>query len=135
MGRTGKASGIKFGDPPTTRGQSYDWSAIADDLRARPRDWALIFEADRHSLVSAIRNGGISALAPVQGFRSATANNTFDEESRRICDLWMMYDPDEDEHPADAPLCGAMTRKGYPCTVRGAERYGGRCFRHQEVNT
>lgn len=97
MARTGKASGIKFGEPPITRGQSYDWNAIAKDLRANPGEWALIFEGDRHSLVSAVRNGGITALSPAKGFGSRTTNNTHDDEGRRHCDLWMTYDPDLDQ--------------------------------------
>lgn len=132
MARTGKASGIKFGDPPSGRATSYDWPSIAEDLRGRPGEWAEVFTQDRHSLVSAIRNGGIPALAPSRGFASRTTNNVRDMGAR-ICDLWMMYDPAADNgEPPPSPRCGAMTKKGEPCQALGSPYYDGRCARHKE---
>lgn len=94
---TAKASSkVKFGTPPPGREPRYDWTAIAARLRARPGKWAQVFTNDRYSLVTSIYNGGTSALRKSKGFRLRTANN-HDEEGRRHCDLWLMYDPDLDQ--------------------------------------
>lgn len=84
-------SDIKWEDPPPGRFR-YDWTAIAQKLRERPGEWALIFERDRASLVTAIRINGIAAVAPAQGFECRTSNNTRD--SVRTCTLHMRYNPE-----------------------------------------
>jgi hypothetical protein len=89
----GKRPGIsKWQEPPPKR-QSYDWVTIADDLRARPMEWALIFKRDRTSLVNALRQGAITPLHPDLGFEIRSANNTRDEDERRVCDLYLRYNP------------------------------------------
>lgn len=69
----------------------YDWSAIADDLRADPNQWHLIFEQDRSSVAHAVRQGSIAAVRPSDGFEVTTRNNT--RGSPRLCDLYLMYVP------------------------------------------
>lgn len=79
----------------------YDWSTIADQLRANPNEWALVFEQDRASVVHTIRRGQITALRPVwserpddelaEGFEITTRNNTRGET--RMCDLYMRFVP------------------------------------------
>lgn len=99
--KKGAAAGIKFGTPPPRRQSPYDWTKIADTLRKHPgtsedpnSGWALVFEGDRTTLVTAIRNGGIAALRKEKGFEVRTANNT--TGSPRTCDLWLRYVPEND---------------------------------------
>lgn len=89
---------VKFGDPPPSAqgNHLYDWSAIADQLRARPEEWALVFTDDRNSLVTAIRLDGIAALRKSKGFQVRTRNNKRPEGLPRTCDLWMRYVPEFD---------------------------------------
>lgn len=93
--KTKGAAAIKFGTPPPAREVRYDWPAIADKLRARPEEWALIFTGDRTTLVTALRAGSIRALRPRAGFEVRTANNT--RGTPRTCDLWMRYVPAKNE--------------------------------------
>lgn len=95
---TPKRSGIKVADPPPRRSHNYDWGQIATELRARPNEWHLIFEGDRHSLVTALRLNGISALRKEKGFEIRTANNVRpkDPKERRTCDLYLRYNPAND---------------------------------------
>jgi hypothetical protein len=83
--------GISGWQEPPPRRSTYDWAAIADELRSRPNDWALIFKGDRTSLVNALRQGGITALHPDLGFEIRTTNNT--REQPRICDLYLRFNP------------------------------------------
>ncbi len=95
---------VKFGDPPPSAqgNHLYDWSAIADQLRARPEQWALVFTDDKNSLVTAIRIDGIAALRKSKGFQVRTRNNKrpINEKTGkplpRTCDLWMRYVPELD---------------------------------------
>ena len=83
-------------DPPPPRGPSYDWASIADALRSKPGEWLKVFEEDRASLVTAIRQGSISALRPTRGFEVRTTNNNR-RESPRLCTLYVRYNPDADQ--------------------------------------
>lgn len=88
-----KSPGIAGWKNPPPKRQSYDWGKIANDLRARPMEWALIFKNDRTSLVNALRQGSITALHADLGFEIRTANNT--REPIRVCDLYLRYNPDK----------------------------------------
>jgi hypothetical protein len=90
-----KGAAVKFGTPPPQRKSPYDWDSIAEQLRKKPGEWALIFEGDKTSLVTAIRIDGIRALRPRKGFETRTTNNT--KGSPRTCDLWMRYNPEKDK--------------------------------------
>lgn len=79
--------------PKPVRGK-YDWTAIAEQLRQRPGEWAKIFDEDRSSLATAIRIKGIIALHPDKGFVVRTSNNT--RGNPRTCSLYLMYDPARD---------------------------------------
>ena len=93
---TRKKAAVKFGDPPPERKPApYDWPKIADKLRAKPGEWALIFKQDKASYATAIRIKGIKALHPDKGFEVRTENNVR-TPSPRICDLWMRYNPEKD---------------------------------------
>ena len=91
--RESKAPGISGWQEPPPKRQSYDWSRIADDLRKRPMEWALIYKQDRTSLVNALRQGAITPLHPELGFEIRTANNT--REAIRVCDLYLRFNPDK----------------------------------------
>ena len=81
------------------RSQRYDWSAIAEQLRKKPKQWAKVFEQDRDSLVTSIRINGIHALLPTKGFEVRTSNNhhvEIDGKQVRICSLYLRYNPDKD---------------------------------------
>lgn len=84
---------VTWENPPPSR-QRYDWSAIAQQLRERPMQWAKIFDADRASLATAIRIRGIQALLPEKGYEVKTANNTRD--TPRICTMYLRYNPEKD---------------------------------------
>lgn len=92
------SEGLGWVDPPPRR-PTYDWAAIADKARKRPRKPFLVFRQDRYSLVVAIRGGDIKALRPDKGFSVETRNNTNVrvKDSPRMCDLWVIYDPDKDQ--------------------------------------
>lgn len=82
---------VQFGEPPVkTR---YDWWAIAEQLRSRPGEWAMVFEGGLTSTVNAIRQGHVNAVRSDLGFEITTLNNT--REQPRTCDLWMRYNPDK----------------------------------------
>lgn len=97
---TKRKSSVKWGELPPPRNVNrtqYDWDQVARDLRAKPNTWAVVFEDDRLSLVTAIRNGGIAALREEKGFEVRTRGNYIPDDGRpRRCDLWMRYVPEHD---------------------------------------
>lgn len=101
---TRKKSGIKFEDPPPKREQRYDWAKIAAKLRDRPGEWALVFEHDLTSLVTAFSLGGLKDLPPDE-FEAQTSNNDRgrpasgdDPGIPRTCTLHMRYVGPNKEH-------------------------------------
>lgn len=80
---------VEFSDPPP-RPTQYDWTAIAEQLRGAPNQWALIFERDRTSIVNAIRQGNVADIQPADGFEVRTANNV---RHPRTCSLYLRYVP------------------------------------------
>lgn len=83
---------VTFTNPPEKRGR-YDWSAISEELRAHPREWAMIFEKDKTSIANAVRYGFVGSMHPALGFEYRTANNVRYPE--RVCTLYARYDPDK----------------------------------------
>jgi len=86
---------VKFTPPPPEREKRYDWDRIADVLRSRPGEWALIFEQDKASIASTIAQNDIRALRSDRGFEVRTSNNK--RTSPRTCDLYMRYVPEKDK--------------------------------------
>lgn len=85
-----KKSSLTFKEPPEKYHRNrYDWDQIADELRERPGEWAMIFEHGPTSLVSSIRLG-VRAL-PLDQFEVRTTDNT--KDSPRTCTLWLRYNP------------------------------------------
>jgi hypothetical protein len=85
-------------ETPPERPYRYPWEQIAEQLRARPMEWAKIFEQDRTSVVVAIRQGSITWVHPDLGFDVRTARNT--RQGTRRCDLYLRYNPERAELPA-----------------------------------
>lgn len=93
-----KKSAVKFVDevPPKARRQ-YPWREIADSLRARPGDWAVVAENLPSSVVWAINAGRIKHVHPERGFR-AKARETRRAGSERVTGkLYMVYESELDE--------------------------------------
>lgn len=91
---------VKFTEPPPDRRRRYDWKAIAQQLRDRPGEWAVVFTDDKTSLVNAIRQGNIPALHRDRGFTVRTTENV--PGPPRKCTLWAMYDPANDKERSKA---------------------------------
>ena len=94
---------VAFVAPPTR--VRYDWEKIADRLRRKPGEWALIFTQDRTSVVVAIRAGSVAPVHPALGFETTTRENRRNQP--RTCDLYMRFNPDSVD-----PLHEALRRKG-----------------------
>lgn len=84
-----KIDTVEWTPPPAS--VKYDWNSIAEQLRKRPMDYALIFRQGPVAVVNALRQGNIAALHPDLGFEVRTANNQ--REAPRLCDLWVRYNP------------------------------------------
>lgn len=89
-----KRSQVEWEEPPPARVKRYDWGEIAEQLRARPGEWAKVFENDKTSLVTAIRLNNIKPLRSTKGFETRTTDNT--RTSPRYCTLYMRYVPEND---------------------------------------
>ena len=91
---------ISWEDPPRARRDMNDWPSLARKLRTRPGQWAKVWDDGPISVVNAIRQGGIVALAPEKGFQARTRNNHVNEDGSRSCTLYLRYVPNEDD-PAE----------------------------------
>lgn len=82
---------ITFQEPPavTRPGRNPDakYVAIAETLKNRPNEWALILEKGHQTTAARIRTGRISAFRP-KGSYEATARNT-DEQGR--CQIYARF--------------------------------------------
>lgn len=78
-------------DPPVTIPR-YDWTAIAEQLRASPSVWFKVFEKDRISIVTAIRQGNIKALRKTDGFEVKSSNNN-KKVVPMTCSLYLRFNP------------------------------------------
>jgi hypothetical protein len=78
---------------------SFDWYAVADDLRAHPGQWLKIFDDRSIAIVNAIRQAEIRALRPVHrrgqpgfGFEVMTRNNKAGPP--RVCSMYLRWVPE-----------------------------------------
>lgn len=95
---------LRWEEPPATRrkggypqGLSKSrWADVADDLRARPGEWALIAEtavATNSGLATQIRMGQMVCFSPA---------GDFDAETRRkdgVRKVWAVYVGDDEDGP------------------------------------
>ena len=89
-----RISTIEWEAPLPVERTRYDWVKIAAQLRARPEEWAKVFEKDRTSIVNALRQGKVKALHPDLGFEVMTRRNV--RSPVRICSLYLRYVPSKD---------------------------------------
>jgi hypothetical protein len=87
-------TGVGFVDPPEPP-KRYDWEAIAKRCRRQPGKWFLVFEQDRQTLATTLRQDGASALQRRKGFEVRTVNNNINVRPR-VCDLYVRYVPELD---------------------------------------
>jgi hypothetical protein len=92
---TKKKSVVEFGDPPSKRESLYDWVAVARALRAKPGEWARVFEGGKVSTATAVKAGAIQAFRPISEWEFRTENNT--RTNPRTCDLWMRHVPSKEK--------------------------------------
>ncbi len=84
---------VRFSEPPPVREMKYDWTAIAQRLKRKPGEWALVYSDDKQTYAVAIRSGKIAALRKSDGFESRTAGN---DNINRTCALWVRFNPEAD---------------------------------------
>lgn len=94
---TTEQTGVWIDPPPVKRG-GYDWEAVASKVMKRPNKWYRVFQQDKVTYVVAMKAGHIGALKPRYGFTFQTRNNKRDPQ--RVCDLYIRYDPKQDERKA-----------------------------------
>lgn len=99
---TDPKSAVVFEEPPKAqRASPYDWEAIAKKLRRKPGSWAKVFDRDRVTRVTAIRNQDVAALRRDKGFEVRTRNNIreTDESGKevRYCTLYLRYVKENDK--------------------------------------
>lgn len=100
MGKKDPAVVVKFTSPPPKR-RNYHWAEVAEQLRQRPREWALVHTDLPSSTPWAVNAGRVSAVHPSLGFRTQSADGYEGVDGVRMTgSLYMMYDPDLDESRA-----------------------------------
>ncbi len=81
---------IKFQDPPPDgKGHSRKskWAGIAEELRSRPGEWALVGEQVSASMVTMIKSGRMAGMAA--GEFAAIGRNS--NNATRRCDVYARY--------------------------------------------
>lgn len=81
-------------DPPPRRDRRYHWEQIAAQLRAHPGEWAKVFDDDKNSIVTAIRQQKVKPMRSDVGIEIRTSNNVVHPVRR--CTLWARYVPESD---------------------------------------
>lgn len=97
---------VVFVDPPVAhpnpkpRGGAplnHPWDSIAEQLKARPGEWALCLR-DIHVHATNIRHGKIKAFQPAGAFQTRTVQtHKVDDKGRPTVDLYIKYTPLEEE--------------------------------------
>jgi hypothetical protein len=70
----------------------FNWAKIAEQLRADPMEWYVVFKDGRASVYEAVRQGNVADVHPDLGFETETFNNK--RTSPRTCDMYIRYNPD-----------------------------------------
>lgn len=84
---------IEFRDPPPDGRSSMDWEPIAEALRGRPGEWALVRTKSGASQAGAINNGRVAALRPIGAFRAISRS-----DGDGTCDIYARYVGETGEH-------------------------------------
>lgn len=106
MGKTKKAPAPKlvFKDPPPEK-RDYQWEAVAEQLRERPGEWALVHRDLPASVPWAVNAGRISHVHPDRGFQARSAGG-YDHETagrkptRYAAEMFLIYRPENDTSKA-----------------------------------
>lgn len=97
---------IKFGPLPerAPKGarRSRKWEKVAEDLRARPGEWALVDPSSRRSVTTQIKQGLLKSFAPAGSFDATTRGGDGSSRSVRV-QLYARYVGEvSDQKPADS---------------------------------
>lgn len=76
---------IRWEKPPKG-GRGRKWQKVADDLKSRPGEWALVAESASRTLAGNISNGLIVAFRPPRTFEGVGRVN----EDKSV-DVWARY--------------------------------------------
>lgn len=85
---------MRWETPPPAAGGNYDWTAIAEQLRANPGQWLRVFDEGPVSIANAIRQQEVAALRPrrrgnMSGFEVRTRNNR--PGPPKVCTLYLRW--------------------------------------------
>lgn len=93
---------VKFGEAPPEGRRRYPWEEIAEQLRKRPDEWAVVLEDIPAATAYKAKAGGVSAVHPSRGFEFTTEGNTRPESgTRMVAKLHMRYRPELDTRRAE----------------------------------
>lgn len=89
---------VKFGTEPEPARRDYRWRDIAEALKKRPGEWALVHKNLPASTPWAINAGRVKPVHPDRGFRTRTVGNrkVGVNETRMTEELHMVYQPELD---------------------------------------
>lgn len=90
-----KSGKVEFKDPAPFQRRQYPWRDIAEQLRAKPGQWALVLTDIPLSVVWARNAGRVKTVSPSRGFE-ATARKT-DKKRGVAGEVYMRYVPEQDE--------------------------------------
>ena len=80
---------LTWKEPETLRRQyrKHDWESIADSLRERPNEWAVVATECSHAYATNIRRGRLAPFAPEGSFEAVTKGN----EKGRAAELYVRF--------------------------------------------
>jgi hypothetical protein len=98
MGKGKAPVKIKFGEEPPPARRDYRWRDIAEALRKRPGEWALVHTDLPASTPWSINKGRVKPVHPDRGFRTRTVGNrrVGENQTRMTAELHMVYQPELD---------------------------------------
>lgn len=85
---------VRFGDlPPDKRSNQVKYLEQAEQLKARPGDWALVFEGVSQSTGNNVRKGTLAAFRPEGAFEVATRNQRRPDDGvgDSVVDVYVRY--------------------------------------------
>jgi hypothetical protein len=81
---------VEWADPPPgRRAQSEEWEAIAQELRSRPGQWAIVARGRSAETATRIKNGTLAAFRPAGTFEARTTGRKNASDQR--CDIYARY--------------------------------------------
>lgn len=81
---------VEWGDPPPDKAAaSAEWEAIAQELRTRPGQWAMIARDKTTETATRIKNGTLVSFRPAGSFEARTVGRK--NASAQRCDIYARY--------------------------------------------